>query len=85
MTGPAELRNLGKSGWAVSPIGLGCWQFAQGKGLFGDTWGLVADEEIREIVRIFLVTEGEVDDAEVFHRIPRLDDGRLADVFTGIC
>jgi aryl-alcohol dehydrogenase-like predicted oxidoreductase len=54
MTGPAELRNLGKSGWAVSPIGLGCWQFAQGKGLFGDTWGVVADEEIREIVRISL-------------------------------
>jgi aryl-alcohol dehydrogenase-like predicted oxidoreductase len=48
------VRNLGKSGLAVSPIGLGCWQFAQGKGLFGNTWGIVADEEIREIVRMSL-------------------------------
>jgi len=51
---PSEMRNLGKSGLAVSPIGLGCWQFAQGKGLFGNTWGIVGDEEIREIVRISL-------------------------------
>jgi aryl-alcohol dehydrogenase-like predicted oxidoreductase len=51
---PSSLRNLGKSGLAISPIGLGCWQFAQGKGLFGNTWGMVADEEIREIIRVSL-------------------------------
>jgi aryl-alcohol dehydrogenase-like predicted oxidoreductase len=54
MIAPAEVRNLGKSGLAVSPIGLGCWQFAQGKGLFGNTWGILSDEDIREIVRISL-------------------------------
>jgi len=54
MRGPIEARKLGKSGLAVSPIGLGCWQFAQGKGLFGNTWGIVKDDEIREIVRLSL-------------------------------
>ncbi len=54
MRGPIEARKLGKSGLEVSPIGLGCWQFAQGKGLFGDTWGIVKDEEIREIVHLSL-------------------------------
>jgi aryl-alcohol dehydrogenase-like predicted oxidoreductase len=54
MMGPSRVRNLGKSDLAVSPIGLGCWQFAQGKGLFGNTWGIVGDEEIREIVRTSL-------------------------------
>jgi len=67
MSASSEFRNLGKSGLAVSPIGLGCWQFAQGKGLFGNTWGIVGDEEIREIVRLTL--EGGVnwfDTAEAY-------------------
>ena len=29
----------------------------------------------------FLVTEGGVDEAGVFHKIPRIDDARLADIF----
>jgi len=29
----------------------------------------------------FLVTEGGVDEAGVFHKIPRIDDSRLAEVF----
>jgi hypothetical protein len=29
----------------------------------------------------FLVTEGGVDEAGVFHKIPRIDDSRLAEIF----
>jgi len=29
----------------------------------------------------FLVTEGGVDEARVFHKIPRIDDSRLAEIF----
>jgi len=49
-----KLRKLGKTDLMVLPIGLGCWQFAQGKGLFGNTWGIVGDEEVWEIVRLSL-------------------------------
>ena len=30
----------------------------------------------------FLVTEGGVDEAGVFHKIPRIDDSRLAEIFS---
>ena len=30
-----------------------------------------------------LVTEGGVDEKSVFHKIPRIDDSRLADIFAG--
>jgi aryl-alcohol dehydrogenase-like predicted oxidoreductase len=54
MAQPIPLRKLGRSNLAVSAIGLGCWQFAQGKGLIGAYWAKLTDGEIREIVRITL-------------------------------
>lgn len=49
-TEPADLRKLGKSDLLVTPVGLGCWQFAQGKGLFGNYWETLPDKEIQDIV-----------------------------------
>jgi aryl-alcohol dehydrogenase-like predicted oxidoreductase len=34
----------------VTPVGLGCWQFSKGKGLFGNYWGVLRDEEIELIL-----------------------------------
>lgn len=54
MNRPVGLRKLGKSGPAVSAIGLGCWQFSQGQGLAGSYWGKLEEAEVREIVRLSL-------------------------------
>ena len=43
-------RRLGRSDLLVTPIGLGCWQFSKGKGLFGNYWATLDDAEIRKII-----------------------------------
>jgi aryl-alcohol dehydrogenase-like predicted oxidoreductase len=51
----------------VTPVGLGCWQFSQGRGLFGNYWAVLDDTVIREIIARSL--EGGInwfDTAEVY-------------------
>jgi len=43
-------RRLGRTELLVTPIGLGCWQFSQGRGLVGHYWAIVDDAEIRKIL-----------------------------------
>jgi aryl-alcohol dehydrogenase-like predicted oxidoreductase len=54
MTNPSFLRKLGSSDLLVSPIGLGCWQFSQGRGMIGRYWAILPQEEIESIVRVSL-------------------------------
>jgi aryl-alcohol dehydrogenase-like predicted oxidoreductase len=44
---------------AISPLGLGCWQFSEGRGLGGGYWPALDPEVVREIVRVSL--EGGID------------------------
>jgi len=43
-------RPLGRSGLEVSPVGLGCWQFSEGKGLAGSYWPALPQETANRIV-----------------------------------
>ena len=47
-----ERRPLGATDIQISPIGLGCWQFSEGKGLISGFWEALPREEVREIVRV---------------------------------
>jgi aryl-alcohol dehydrogenase-like predicted oxidoreductase len=45
-----ELRTLGRTGIQISPIGLGCWQFSQGKGFTGGMWAVLDQKSVDAIV-----------------------------------
>jgi aryl-alcohol dehydrogenase-like predicted oxidoreductase len=60
-------RRLGLTDIELSPIGQGCWQFAQGKGFTGSVWATLDQNQIDAVVRASL--EGGVtwfDTAEVY-------------------
>ncbi|KPK82438.1 MAG: aldo/keto reductase [Gemmatimonas sp. SM23_52] len=62
-----EQLQLGASDIAVSPLGLGCWQFSGGRGLAGRYWEALPSEVEEDIVRLAL--DGGVnwfDTAEVY-------------------
>jgi aryl-alcohol dehydrogenase-like predicted oxidoreductase len=45
-----SIRNLGGTGIGITPIGLGTWQFSEGKGGARGSWGVVPPEEADAIV-----------------------------------
>jgi aryl-alcohol dehydrogenase-like predicted oxidoreductase len=47
-----QRRPLGATDIRISPIGLGCWQFSEGKGIIGGFWEALPREEVREIVGV---------------------------------
>lgn len=50
----ARTYKLGKTDVAVTPIGLGCWQFSRNKGLAGSYWPSIPQDTVNEIVRVSL-------------------------------
>lgn len=47
-----DRRPLGATDIQISPIGLGCWQFSEGKGLIGGFWEALPREDVRDIVQV---------------------------------
>lgn len=45
-----KLRRLGKSDIEISPLGLGCWQFSEGRGLIGGFWEALPSQTVEEII-----------------------------------
>jgi len=46
-----EPRRLGQTDIELSPIGLGCWQFSQGKGFTGSVWAVLDQAQVDSVVR----------------------------------
>ena len=49
-----DVRELGRTGIGITPIGLGCWQFSQGKNMTGKMWSVLDQETMDAIVRAAL-------------------------------
>lgn len=63
----ASLRQLGRSQMAISPIGLGCWQFSDASGLIGGFWPALPQETTNQIVAAVLAADiNWFDTAEVY-------------------
>lgn len=45
-----QTRRLGRTDIELSPIGLGCWQFSEGRGLVGGFWEALAPDVVNQIV-----------------------------------
>ncbi len=45
-----DMRDLGRTGLSITPIGLGCWQLQQGKGMTGGMWSVLEQETMDAIV-----------------------------------
>jgi aryl-alcohol dehydrogenase-like predicted oxidoreductase len=52
--GNLDLRQLGRTGIMVTPIGLGCWQFSKQKNLAGKFWPTLEDDLINKVVSLSL-------------------------------
>ena len=50
----STLRKLGRSDIEVTPIGLGCWQFSEARGMAGRFWPALSTEETNAIVEAAL-------------------------------
>ncbi len=50
VVGDSKLRTLGASGVEVTPIGLGAWQFSEGKGGARGTWDPLTEQATDQIV-----------------------------------
>ncbi|RKP50091.1 aldo/keto reductase [Cohnella endophytica] len=62
-----SLRKFGTTELQLSPLGLGCWQFSQARGLVGGFWPKLDGTLVKDIVRVSL--EGGInwfDTAEVY-------------------
>ncbi|WP_239616174.1 aldo/keto reductase [Cohnella mopanensis] len=62
-----ELRKFGTTDMLLSPLGLGCWQFSQARGLVGGFWPKLDHSLVQDIVRVSL--EGGInwfDTAEIY-------------------
>lgn len=49
-----KYRKLGQSDLAISPIGLGCWQFSEGKSITASFWPALDELTTKEIVQASL-------------------------------
>ncbi|OPG17589.1 aldo/keto reductase [Ferroacidibacillus organovorans] len=64
-----KLRSVGRTDLQLSALGLGCWQFSNGRGLIGGYWSSIAERGVREIVETTL--DGGInwfDTAEIYGR-----------------